>query len=98
MLAFVRRVPTGVRAWNTCILPAAFSTAAGAPCWASVNPTSVSGATPHTVQNLLAGNWVDATTHDVLPDPMNGEEVRAYLCGQGTRRTSLTCVFASAGR
>lgn len=82
MLSFVRRVPTGVLAWNTRILPAAFSTAAGAPCWASVHPTNVSGASPHTVQNLLAGNWVDTTTHDVLPDPMNGEEVRAYPWGE----------------
>lgn len=41
--------------------------------FATVSPDDMSGATPHTVKNLLGGRWVDSSKHDTLPDPLNGE-------------------------
>jgi 1-pyrroline-5-carboxylate dehydrogenase len=43
------------------------------PSWATVDPWSMSAASPATGKNLVGGEWVDANaTHGVI-DPLNGE-------------------------
>jgi len=41
--------------------------------WASLDPLAWDGARPHTVRNLVAGQWGSAAALDTFPDPLNGE-------------------------
>lgn len=41
--------------------------------FASIDVNAWNGAKPHTVQNIVAGQWKGAKASEVVPDCMNGE-------------------------
>ena len=58
------------------------ATMATVPSWASVDPWAVSGSKPHTVKNLLGGQWLTTPKTVTLPDPLNGEPFMAVSDAQ----------------
>ena len=44
------------------------------PSWATVNPWTMSAATPAVGKNLCGGVWTEAKAQKAIIDPLNGEE------------------------
>jgi len=64
------------------------------PTWATVNPETLSGATPAKLENLLAGKWVGTKEYIDIPDPMNGEP---FIQMPNTKGDEIDAFVASAG-
>lgn len=45
--------------------------------FATIDPNSWNGSNPHTVKNLLAGEWTSTAETESVVDPLNGEVIMA---------------------
>ena len=43
--------------------------------FATINPDTWNGSNPHTVKNLLNGEWTSTAEVETVVDPLNGEEI-----------------------
>ena len=77
-------LPRLIRRRTAATLSSASFATSSVPSWATVDPWAVSGAKPHTVQNLLGGQWMTTPTTVTLPDPLNGESFMAVSDAQPT--------------
>ena len=56
------------------------------PSWATVDPWSMSAASPAVGQNLVGGKWCDAASQHSVVDPLNGE---AFLKVPDTKTSEI---------
>ncbi|GKT29834.1 Probable aldehyde dehydrogenase [Aduncisulcus paluster] len=62
------------------------------PSWATFDPFTASGENPHTLLNLVGGEWTSTEKTATLLDPMNGDEFIIYPRTEGKELT----VFAKS--
>lgn len=54
------------------------------PKWATVNPYTLSGKHPHTVNNILDGKPQRSPNHHAVLDPLNGDHFINVSMAEGT--------------